>query len=33
MICAADMVAMEILNASTRTDNPRSVDFAVLATT
>jgi uncharacterized protein YuzE len=26
-----DVVAMEILNASTRTDNPRSMDFAVLA--
>ncbi|HYT92565.1 MAG TPA: DUF2283 domain-containing protein [Gemmataceae bacterium] len=25
-----DVVAMEILNASTRTDNPRAVDFAVL---
>jgi uncharacterized protein YuzE len=30
---AGDVVAMEILNASARTDNPRSVDFAVLATT
>jgi uncharacterized protein YuzE len=26
------VVAMEILNASSRTDNPRAVDFAVLAT-
>ncbi len=26
-----ELVGMEILNASTRTDNPRSVDFAVLA--
>jgi uncharacterized protein YuzE len=25
------MIALEILDASTRTDNPRSVDFAVLA--
>ena len=30
---AGAVVAMEILNASTRTDNPRSVDFAVLAST
>lgn len=32
--CAAggELVGMEILNTSTRTDNPRSVDFAVLAT-
>jgi uncharacterized protein YuzE len=29
---AGDVVALEILNASTRTDNPRAVDFAVLAT-
>ncbi len=29
---AGDVVAMEILDASTRTDNPRSVDFAVLTT-
>lgn len=26
-----ELVGMEILNASTRTDNPRAVDFAVLA--
>lgn len=26
-----ELVGMEILNASTRTDNPRSLDFAVLA--
>jgi uncharacterized protein YuzE len=26
-----ELVGMEILDASTRTDNPRSVDFAVLA--
>lgn len=33
--CAADgeLVGVEVLNASTRTDNPRFVDFAVLATT
>ncbi len=30
---AGVVVGMEILNASTRTDNPRSVDFAVLAAT
>ena len=29
---AGEVIGMEILNASTRTDNPRSVDFAVLAT-
>jgi uncharacterized protein YuzE len=29
---AGTVIAMEILDASTRTDNPRSVDFAVLAT-
>ncbi len=29
---AGAVVGMEILNASTRTDNPRSVDFAVLST-
>ncbi len=28
---AGAVVAMEILNASARTDNPRCVDFAVLA--
>jgi uncharacterized protein YuzE len=28
---AGEVVAMEILDASTRTDNPRAVDFAVLA--
>jgi hypothetical protein len=27
------VIGIEILNASTRTDNPRSVDFAVLVTT
>ena len=27
---AGEVIGMEILNASTRTDNPRSVDFAVL---
>lgn len=27
---AGAVIGMEILNASTRTDNPRSVDFAVL---
>jgi uncharacterized protein YuzE len=27
-----EVVAVEILNASTRTDNPRSMDFAVLPT-
>jgi uncharacterized protein YuzE len=26
-----EIIGMEILDASTRTDNPRSVDFAVLA--
>ncbi len=30
---AGAVIGMEILNASTRTDNPRSVDFAVLTTT
>ena len=30
---SGELVGMEILNASTRTDNPRSVDFAVLAGT
>lgn len=28
-----ELLGMEILNASARTDNPRSVDFAVLAGT
>jgi uncharacterized protein YuzE len=28
---AGEVIGMEILNASTRTDNPRSVDFAVLS--
>jgi uncharacterized protein YuzE len=27
---AGEVIGMEILNASVRTDNPRSVDFAVL---
>jgi uncharacterized protein YuzE len=27
---SGDVVALEILNASARTDNPRNVDFAVL---
>jgi len=30
---AGQVIGMEILDASTRTDNPRGVDFAVLATT
>ena len=30
---SGELVGMEIFNASTRTDNPRSVDFAVLAGT
>ncbi len=29
---AGQVIAMEILDASTRTDNPRAVDFAVLST-
>ncbi len=30
---AGAVIGMEILNASAQTDNPRSVDFAVLAAT
>jgi uncharacterized protein YuzE len=30
---AGAVIGLEILNASTRTDNPRNVDFAVLAST
>jgi uncharacterized protein YuzE len=30
---SGEVIGMEILNASTRTDNPRSVDFAVLTAT